>query len=66
MSKNKGIKTSIVAIVYGIIIVGMVIAMILGKTDMAVLEKTIAVTTPVAVLMIGWFSKDSTSSHTKP
>lgn len=66
MSKNKGVKTSIVAIAQGIIIFGCLGAMIMDKMEFDEVKNVIAVTTPVAVMMIGWFSKDSNQSHTKP
>jgi hypothetical protein len=64
MSKNKGIRTSIVAIVYGLVIVALIGAMILKELTFEEVKNTIAVTSPVAILMIGWFAKDSNQSHT--
>ena len=61
---NKGRKTTIIAIVAGIMIIALIIAMYLKIITADELWKGIPIIGTAAALFIGFFSKDQTASHT--
>ena len=61
----KGIKTTITAFVFLALLIVLVIAMIMNKITIEELKTILTIATPVFVLIIGWFAKDSDQSHTK-
>lgn len=63
--KNKGLKTSVAAIVTALFIVGLYIAYYQGKMNTDELYKGLQAITAAAVVVIGLLSKDSNASHTK-
>ena len=60
-----GIKTTIVATIYAIITIAMILAMVFDLVTFQEFKDTISVTTPVAVMFVGWFAKDQNKSHTQ-
>lgn len=61
---NKGRKTTIIAIVAGIMIIALIIAMYIKIITADELWKGIPIIGTAAALFIGFFSKDQTASHT--
>ena len=61
----KGIKTTIVASLFAIILFGLIIAFVMKKITMDEMKDIVAVTTPIAILVIGWFAKDANATHSK-
>ncbi len=62
---NKGRKTTIIAIVAGIMIIALIVAMYMKIISADELWKGIPIIGTAAALFIGFFSKDQTASHTK-
>lgn len=61
----KGIKTTITAFVFLAEILALAMALVLDKITIEELKTIVTVSTPIYVLLIGWFSKDSDKSHTQ-
>lgn len=62
---KKGIKTTITAFIFLALLIGLIIAMILDEVTFDELKNVLTVSTPVFILLIGWFAKDANQSHTK-
>jgi hypothetical protein len=58
-----GIKTTITATIYALVVLGLVVAMMLDKITFQEFKDTISVTTPIAVMFVGWFAKDQNKTH---
>lgn len=63
--KNKGIKTSVAAIITALLMLGLFIAFYQGKMTSEEFFKGLPVITAAAVVIIGLLSKDHNASHTK-
>lgn len=61
----KGIKTTVTAFIFLFELLSLIVAMIMKVITFDELKNILAVSTPVFVLAIGWFSKDANKSHTK-
>ena len=61
---NKGPKTTAVAAILGIILITMIVLFVLDVITMEELKDTLSVTSPIAILVIGWFAKDKDKTHT--
>ena len=65
MKTKKGFKTTVVAVVGTILVIGIFTAWWLGKINTDELQPALTAV-GLAATMIGlWFAKDATSSHTK-
>ena len=63
--KNKGTNTTIVAIVFGVIVIGLTLAWVFDMIEFQNYERALVALTPIAVVAIGWFAKDKNKSHTQ-
>jgi len=61
----KGLKTTIVSTIFALTIIGMILAMVLDLVTFDEFKETVTVLTPVAIIIIGWFAKDASKSHTQ-
>lgn len=65
MLNKKGKKTTIVAIVAGVVILSLVVAMYLKIITADDVWKGLPIVGTTAMLFIGFFSKDANETHTK-
>lgn len=65
MINKKGKKTTTIAIVAGVIIIALIVAMYLKIITADEVWKGIPIIGTTAMLFIGFFSKDADQSHTK-
>lgn len=65
MINKKGKKTTTIAIIAGVIIIALIVAMYLKIITADEVWKGIPIIGTTAMLFIGFFSKDADQSHTK-
>jgi hypothetical protein len=61
---KKGTNTTVVAIVFGVIVLGLTLAWVFNYIEFQNYERALVALSPIAIMAIGWFAKDQNKSHT--